>query len=207
MNTFQKQKRKKSKLKDLAERYTLAALYLLATDLRLDPEGLLRILGGLQGIDQQLAKRIDYLWQIKFGKVEIEVPRPRIPESSVFFYFESMYGEKDPYRDPVYWDKLTYYVSEEEYDGALTRVRPKINKVLDEFFKTLHVIPADYISIGTPLYDKEIPEARIFEFNIVDRNGVPQYALVYSKGEVQLTYGNVPVDKIVAILKEEGAWE
>ncbi len=119
---------------------------------------------------------------------------------------DSLYGKKDPYRDPVFWDKLPYYVSEEEYDHALTRVRSKINKVLDGFYEELHVVPANYISVGT-LYDKEIPETRVFEFNIVDRqNRVPQYALVYFKGEVQLIYGNVPAD-IVPILEEEGAWE
>jgi len=55
-NAFQRQKERQEKIKNLAERYTYAALYLLATDLRLDPESLLRIIGGLQGINPELEK-------------------------------------------------------------------------------------------------------------------------------------------------------
>lgn len=74
-SAFQRQKERQQRIKDLAERYTYAALYLLATDLRLDPEGLLRIIGGVQGINPELARRIDYLWQIIFGTVYYPAPK------------------------------------------------------------------------------------------------------------------------------------
>jgi hypothetical protein len=121
---FQKQEQKKRKLKDLAQRYTMAALYLLASDLRLDHESLLRILGGVQGINPPLGKRIDHLWQIKFGKVEVEVPKPAISEptleeiekSSAFYYRDGLKGIEKTYKEVVHWDILTEYVSESEYD-------------------------------------------------------------------------------------------
>lgn len=191
----------------LTEGFNYIGLIKLSNDVKIELESLVRILAGLQGITPAQRKRIRYLSAIKLGKVHFPGPKPGIPESSAFFYLDSLYGKKDPYLDPVYWDKLTYFVTEEEYDGALTRVRNKINKVLDGWYKTLHVEPADYISVAT-LTEHEIPEKRVFELNVIDREtGAPQYALSYFAGEVQIFYGNLPLDKIVAILKMEGAWE
>lgn len=210
---FQKQEERKHKLKDLSGRYAYEALLRLASDLKIDAESLLRIMAGLQGITPALGKRIDYLWQIKFGKVTVEVPKPAleieaIPQSSAYYYLDSLFGRRYLYLDPVYWDLLTEYVSEEEYDGALTRVRNKINAEIDVFFEgELSVVPTEKISVAT-LQGAEIPQTRVFEFNIIDRDTKePRYALKYYNGDVQIYYGNLPVDKIVAILRKEGAWE
>jgi hypothetical protein len=167
-------------------------------------------MAGLQGIDPALGERIDFLWQIHFP-----APKPMlvpeietIPESTVFSYEDKLVGKKDPYMDPIYWDILTKYVSEENYDGALARVHDRINPELEVHFGGyLSVYPAERISVGT-LYDAEIPKNRVFELHIIDRETKePRYALKYSKGEVQILYGNLPVYKIVAILKAEGLWE
>jgi hypothetical protein len=216
-NAFQSHKESEQKIKDLAERYTYAALYLLATDLRLDPEGLLRIIGGVQVINPELARRIDYLWLENFGTVyypapksvlDMEIELETIEKSSAFYFKDSLVGKKDPYKDPVFWDILPDYISEQEYNnGALTRVRNKIIPLLDDFYKNLYVSPTENISVAT-LYGSEIRKYRTFELHIIDRETkVVQYGLSYYQGALQVSYGNIPTEKIIYILRTEGIWE
>lgn len=173
-SAFERQKGKQEKINDLVKRYTYAALYLLASDLRLDPQSLLRIIGGVEGITPALAKRIDNLWIQKFGtsyypapksilEMEIEI----IEKSSAFYYRDMLYGDKDPYIDVVFWDILPDYISEEQYDKApLTRVRNKIIPVIDDFYEHLYVIPANYISVS-PLFGYERRKNRTFEVHMI----------------------------------------
>jgi hypothetical protein len=218
-NSFEKQETQKGKLKDLAERYTYAALFLLGEDLRLDPQSLLMILGGRQGISPALGKQINYLWQINFGTVYhpapksvLEIEIEEIEKSSVFYYKDSFVGKTDIYKDPIFWDILTQNISEEEYNknNALLRVRNKIIPVLDELYKTLHVDRTEYMSVA-PLFGPERRKNRTFELHIIDRETEEvQYALSYSKGELQVSEGNMPpvtANKIVYILRTEGTWE
>lgn len=206
-------------MKDLAERYALAGLFLLATDLRLDADSLLRIMSGSQGISPELGKRINYLWQIIFGTVYYPAPKPvldmeieleTIEKSSAFYYKDTMVGKKDEYKDPIFWDILTEHISEEEYkkNNALARVRNKIIPVLDKFYKNLYVRPTENISVAT-LFGSERRENRTFELHIIDRNtGAVQYGLSYSQGDLQVSDGNLPADEIVYILGTEGDyWE
>lgn len=222
LNAFERHEESKNRLKNLYERYTYAALYLLATDLRLDTESLLRIIGGLQGMSQELRKRINLLWVIKFGTTYFPAPRPVLePEmetmekGSAFFYRDPLYGEKDPYKDLVLWDILPNFISEQDYNNALTRVRNKIIPLMDEFYKTLHVEPTENISVAT-LYGPERREHRTFELHLIDRETdrntdivtyKVKYALAYSQGEMQVCDGNLPVESILNILRAEGDWQ
>ncbi len=216
VSAFQKQEGRERKLKDLAQRYTYAALYLLAKDLRLDPESLLNIIGGIQSITPELARRINYLWQIIFGTVYypaptsvLEVEIETIEKSSAFFYRDTLIGKKDPYLDPIFWDILAEQIPEEEYkkNNALARVRNKIIPVLDEFFETLYVRPSENISVAT-LFGSERRKNRTFELHIIDRETkVVRYGLSYSQGDLQVSIGNLDADKIVYILRTEGFWE
>ncbi|HEY9245287.1 MAG TPA: hypothetical protein VIO11_00420 [Candidatus Methanoperedens sp.] len=215
---FKKHEQRKSKLKDLAEGYAYAGLYLLASDLRLDTESLLRIIGGVQGITPELGRRIDYLWQIKFGTVYYPAPKSvldmdidieTIEKSSAFYYKDTMVGKKDEYLDPIFWDILTEQISEEEYkkNNALARVRNKIIPLLDAFFENLYVRPSENISVAT-LFGSERRKNRTFELHIIDRyTKVVRYALSYSQGDIQVSEGNLEADKIVYIVRTEGDWE
>jgi len=217
-NAFKRQKERQEKTIDLAEIYTYAALYLLATDLRLDPEGLLRIIGGLQGINPELGKRIDYLWLEKFGTsyypapksvLDMEIEIGTIEKSSAFFYRDPMHGIEKEYKDVVFWDILTEQINEQEYnkDNALFRVRKKIIPVLDKFYKTLYVSPSEHISIAT-LFGDERRKHRTFELHIIDtKTKSVQYSLSYSQGDLQVSDGNLQTDVIVYILRTEGIWE
>lgn len=207
MAAFEKQEQRKDKLNQLAQK-GLAELYKLSSDLTINSEDLLRILADVQGISPELGKRIDYLWQIRFGKVYYPAPKPEIPESTAFSYHDHLVGKKDPYIDPVHVDLLTEWVDEENYDGALTRVHDRINSALEVHFGGhLSIDPAEKMSVD-PRYGDEIPKTRIYELHIIDRyTNEARYGLKYFNGELQVHFGNLPFDKIVAILKEEGFWE
>jgi hypothetical protein len=212
-NNFLRHEQRGKKLKDLYEKFTYEALLTLASENKTDAESIRMIMAGFQGIPPELGERIDYLWIKNFGKVTVEVPKPvlneieTIQESSAFYYLDSIFIDRDPFKDTVYWDLLTESVTEEEYEEALTRVRNKINKVLGVFFKGLSIVPTENISVAK-LQGTEIPQSRVFELNIFDRYTKKLlYALRYCNGDVQICYGWLPFDKIVSILREEGAWE
>jgi hypothetical protein len=225
-NAFQRQKERQEKIIDLAQRYTYAALYLLAKDLRFDHESLLRVIGGLQGISPELGRKIDNLWLEYFGTsyypapksvLDMEIELETIEKGSAFFYRDPLYGKKDPYKDMVLWDILPDFTSEQEYDNALTRVRNKIIPVIDDFYKTLYVQLTLNISIST-LYGPERRANRTFELHIIEREERDadkplykvQYGLSYSNGSLQVLEGDIPeetVYKIIYILKSEGNWE
>jgi hypothetical protein len=214
-SAFERQKRSQEKINDLVKRYTYAALYLLASDLRLDAESLLRIAGGVEGITPALAKRIDNLWIQKFGTSYYPAPRSilemeieTIEKSSAFFFKDRLYGTNEPYTDLIFWDILPNYVSEKQYNKApLTRVRNKVIPVIDDFYKNLYVSPANYISVS-PLFGNERRKNRTFELHLINRKTKEvQYSLSYSQGELQIADGNIPADKIIPIIKSEGFWE
>jgi hypothetical protein len=224
LNAFERHEESKNRLKNLSEKYSYEALLRLASDLGIDAESLLRIVAGLQGITQNLAKRIDILWVLKFGTTYFPAPRPVLePEmetmekSSAFFFRDPLYGKKDPYKDMVLWDILPDFISEQEYNNALTRVRNKIIPVIDEFYKNLYVQPASNISVAT-LYGPQRRAKRTFEMHLIERDDKDtdkplykvQYGLSYSEGDIQVSEGNIPADtvyKILYILRTEGDWE
>ncbi len=83
MTAFERQEERKRKLKELYEKYKFEALLKLASDLRIDAETLLRIMSGSQGIDVEIGKHIDWLWQVIFGKVKVEVPKADLREALI----------------------------------------------------------------------------------------------------------------------------
>lgn len=123
---------------------------------------------------------------------------------SAFRYMEGLVGRKSTYRLPNHKDIFPY--EESNYDGALTRVRSDINRVIEIFFKgELSIEEADYISEGTT---SECPESRRYEFEILNvETDVLLYGLTYQEGKILNVFGNVPADAIASILRREGAWE
>jgi hypothetical protein len=104
-----------------------------------------------------------------------------------------------------------------EYDkGPLTRVRNKINDYLDGSYKTLQTDPTDNISV-TSLFGSERPKTRAFELHIIEIEPGEaageaeirkvQYALKYTEGDFEVSYGNLQLDIIRPIIKMEGIWE
>ena len=55
-NAYEKHEDRKGKLKELSEKYQSEALLKLASTLEITPEGLLRILAGVQGINPLLGR-------------------------------------------------------------------------------------------------------------------------------------------------------
>ncbi len=67
--------------------------------------------------------------------------------------------------------------------------------------------PTENISVAT-LFGSERRKNRTFELHIINRDtGSVQYALSYSQGDLQVFDENLPLDKIVYILRTEGDWE
>jgi len=226
LSAFERHEESKNRLKNLYEKYSYEALLRLASDLGIDAESLLRIVAGLQGITPELGRKIDNLWLENFGTsyypappsiLDMEIELETMEKSSAFFYRDPMIGIKKEYKDLVLWDILPDFISEQEYNNALTRVRNKIIPVLDDFYKTLCVQPTSNISIST-LYGPERRANRTFELHLIERDDEDtdkplykvQYGLSYSKGEIQVLEGNIPpdtVDKIIYIIRTEGEWE
>lgn len=203
--SFQKQEERKARLHQLAEK-GLAELYKLAADLKIGSEDLLRILADVQGIDPDLGRRIDYLWQIRFGRVSVKVPKPELkpPESSIFDAIYKLVGKKETYKVANVKDVLTELIEDVNYDGALHRVIPRINEILHAFFKGhLNLEEEQGISSGTT---SEVPEFRKFELEILHENE-PQYVFIYGKGVIINLIGDLPAEKLVKVLKDEGKWE
>ncbi len=123
---------------------------------------------------------------------------------SVYKYMDELVGEKDPYRLPNHKDVFPY--EEYDYDGALTRVRDDINRILENFFNgKLSIVPSDSISEGT---SSECPESRRYELEILDKEtNALLYGLIYQSGRIRTIIGNLPIAAISSVLKNEGAWE
>ncbi len=204
---YEKHKQREDKLKKLAEK-PLEELYMQASELEISAEDLLRILAGVQGISPELGKRIDELYNKKFPvpppPKPVEIPPPTIKECSVFMYIDYMVGKKDKYFSPNHRDVLTEDISKSEYDGALTRVRPKINDIINRFFKnTLQ------ISKGEGLSDDVVkcPKHRTYEFSIVDfRDDEPYYQFQYRQGRIIFASRGLEsiTGDVEQILRDEG---
>ncbi len=125
-------------------------------------------------------------------------------ECTVFRFMDSLVGRKDSYRLPNQVDVFPSLVKKD--DGALKRVHTPINRVIEPFFKgKLKIEEAAYMSEGTT---SDCPESRRYELEILDTDtDAILYGLIYQEGKILSVIGNLPVDRIVPILRAEGAWE
>lgn len=150
---------------------------------------------------------------------EIFIRPIKVPEEippglcSAFEYTDDFYNRKygyiDPYKSLNQRDVLTKLIADEEYDGALIRVRAKVNEILNVFFgKNMDVENNPDKSL--PSTTSKCPEYRRYELELIDHDyleGDTQYKLIYYKGIIQDSTGDLPKDKVVKVLREEGKWE
>ncbi len=221
--SFQKQEERKARLSQLAEK-GLAELYKLASDLKIGSEDLLRILANVQGISPELGRRIDFLWQIRFGKVLIKAPKPElIPpitspkpleierKCSLLIHIDALEHNLIAYFAINYKDFLTEHIEYPHYDEAIDRPR----KYLNEFFvnftrvkdKSMGLVESE-LSMEVR-YDEECPKKyRVFEMEMIEiETETLRYGLKYANGRVLKSVGNIPIKEIIRILRREKVWE
>jgi hypothetical protein len=200
-------KRGGEQLDDLFKLYVLPSISKLASDLKTNVDTLIRVYARKEPISDALAKQLMYLWALKLGKVQVPVPKPvleRPMEGSVFDAVYKLVGKTESYKVSNIKDVLTEIVDDADYDGALHRVIPEIRYHLNVHFKgRLSMQEETGISSGTT---SQVPEFRRLELEIIDKNE-QQYVLIYGRGMIINSIGNLPVDKIIAVLKKEGKWE
>ncbi len=135
----------------------------------------------------------------------IQVITPPPLECSVFEYLDNVQGKSEAYKTINQKDVLSVSIEYADYDGALEKVHSKINRIVENFFGGNLTIEDSEMSSGiTP----DCPGSRTYEFEIYDETIHDiQYALKYSKGNIQLVIGGLPVEKIINVLREAKVWE
>ncbi len=128
-----------------------------------------------------------------------------------FLYIDGLEHSGTIYFALNHKDILPTYVGYAGYDHAMDSVREYINPFMRRFFMSkndaMGLVEASSLSMDTR-YGEECPAARRYEFELVDiETESLRYGLVYSKGRVVFSKGNLPIDRIVPLLKSIGAWE
>ncbi len=147
-------------------------------------------------------------------KERIEEAEKELVEKKKCSSFEYIDGLED--HGTVYFalnhkDFLPAYVGYDQYDHAMDAVRDFINDFIRNFFrskdKSMGLVEARSSSMDTR-YGDECPDSRRYEFELIDiETESLRYGLVYSKGMIVSSKGNLPLLRIVAVLKSIGAWE
>jgi len=135
----------------------------------------------------------------------------KVKKCSGFEYVDGLEDRGTVYFAVNHKDFLPAYIDYSEYDHAMDAVRDYINEFMRTFFrskdKSMGLVEASSPSMDTR-YGEECPDSRIYEFELVDIDSDQlKYGLVYSKGRVVFSKGNLPIDRIVLLLKSIGAWE
>lgn len=144
------------------------------------------------------------LVEIKVRPIQVIPPPP--PECSVFEYLDNVQGKSEVYKTINQKDILPVSIKASGYDGALEPVHAKINSIVEKFFGGNLKIEDSEMSSG--ITTEDCPDTRTYEFEIYDDTIHDiQYALKYSKGNVQLVIGGLPVEKIINVLREAKVWE
>lgn len=196
------------KIKDLAP---YEALFKLASDLKIDIESLMKILAGIQGIDIELGRRIEYLWQIRKGKVHVPVPKAELVPEKKFepipiepeefetikgcSYFSTADEKEEEYRDGListkgsvtfvmnHRDILTEFVSVEDYDGALKVVLKEIDKIFLKFINERNG------NFGLGDFAKALSSGTVPSGQCTDSRKYEFEARRYEDGEYVFAYG------------------
>jgi hypothetical protein len=213
MNSYDKQEQHKERLIQLAEK-AVTELYKLSFSLKISPEDLLRILADEQGITPELGRRIDYLWQIRFGTARVEVPKPFLPvikECRAYTYLSGLEHGDIIYMPINHRDTLPDCGEGDAYDHAMDPIRDYIDDWAATFMrrkdKAMQLVQAKEPS-ESPHYESECPDSRQYEFELIDEEEEKRYKIVYSKGKIIYSKGkNLPLEEIVSLLKKIGKWE
>lgn len=226
-SAYEKQQETITLLSALGEKYGLTTgfnyvgLIKLSQDLRVELESIVRILGGLQGVDPEQGKKIRYLYAIKMGKVHIEVPKPfleppkppelEIRKCSTLTALSGLEHGTTLYMASNHRDVLPYFIEHENYDGAMNPVRVWIDDWATNSFrkkdKAMGLVIAPELSISTH-HQNDCPEARRYEYELIDNYTEEiKYGIKYTQGKIVWSKGNLPLQDIVSILKNIGKWE
>lgn len=225
-NAFEKQEERKRNLKELAEKYQYEGLLKLASRLGITPEDLMRILAGVQGIDEILDRRIDLLWIEKFGTVYIKVPKPflnldiRVPEPptidikmcSAFTRLTGLEDKNTIYEAINTRHVLSNYVEPQNYNPtSINRIANWLEEWSVTFFrkkdKSMRIVKATELSVSTH-YGRDCPNSPRLEYELLDiETGEPRYGFIYTKGKIIWSIGNLPLSEISSIVKDLGVWE
>jgi hypothetical protein len=208
VNAFQRQEEIKNKFLDLYEKFEPKGLLGLKNKLGITAEDYLNILADIQGIPPNVARRIDYLWEIEFGTVYVPAPMSILDELTEYSIFDAIYkfvAKGESYKTFNSKDVQPTKIEDNDYNGALPRVLPEINNILHKFFKgNFEIEETTGISSGITT---QSPEFRKFELEILENTNEIQYFLIYGKGLVIDSIGALPLEKIITVLKREGSWE
>lgn len=194
-NAYTKHEERQKKLNDLVK----DALSNLVSELRIDIDSLLRIMLGLQGIDPDLGRRIDELWQLRKGKMipapkaevvpekKFEPPKPKPIEAPEvekkciqFGYEDALYDDEtnNEYMSIDHIDSLPEFGDKEDYEYAMKKIRRDVNLFFAEYFvhkgKFFTLKEADDVEPNV-LYNDECPKFRTYEFVIVDLEDNPSH--------------------------------
>ena len=222
-DVYEKHEERKNKLKELSQKVQYGALLGLASKLGISAEDLLRILAEVQGIDPELGRKIDLLWEIEFGSVKIEVAKPFLNQNTQ----EQLKNQLRKCRTETHLmglehgdimyiainhrDVRPYFEETETPDLDVVPVVEYINDWVTTFFrrkdKAMKLVKALRPSMSTH-YGHECPESRYYEFELIDNeNEETKYRLIYSQGKIVKKIGNLPAIEIAALLKKIGKWE
>ena len=161
-----------------------------------------------ESISLDVAIKLRFLWAIEFGTSYIPGPRSIIDEQLESSVYDSVYkfiGENEKeYKITNIKDVLPHKIEDIDYDGALQRVIPEINKILHIFYKkSLKAELSRELSSGTTTV---VPKFRTFEIEILE-DRVMQYYFIYGKGKIIDSSESLHYKEIADILKNDGAWE
>ncbi len=186
----------------------------LAEDLKIDGESFLRIHAGLQSISPEQRNRIRYLYAKELGKVSIKAPKPflepEIKRCTTFTYLTGLEHENTLYFAINHRYVLPDFVEYGDYDRAIDTVRNFLDSWAETFFrkkdKSMQLVKASEPSMSTH-FGNDCPDAKRYEFELIDNETEEiRYKLIYSKGKIVQSTGNLPLDESVSILKKTG-WE
>jgi hypothetical protein len=126
---------------------------------------------------------------------------------SLFWHLQFLVGKREPlYQTNVnHKDVLPVLTSRRDYDGALARVLPRINALLQPFLsKDTSIVPGGL----TDALTTRCPEFRRYELEVYDNDTKEvSTALTYWKGRLHTVHGRLPAQAIAEALRQEGQWE
>ncbi len=184
-----------------------------AKDLGISREVLLKILRKEETINLEIARRLRYLWQIRLGTAKVEVPKPFLPvikKCRVYTYLSGLEHGDIVYLAINHLDILPDCGESDAYDHSMDPIRDYIDDWATNHVrrkdKAMRLVKALEPSKSTH-YGHECPESRRYIFELMDEKEGMRYKLVYSKGKVIHSIGDIPLQEIVSLLKKVGKWE
>lgn len=221
-SVFEKHEQRKKEIIELYQKTEFRDLRLLTYRLGMSADDFLGILEGSQGIDPELGRRIDYLWQIKFGTTKIQAPKPylepgteiKIKKCRAYTYLSGLEHGDIMYLAINHRDVLPDCGESDAYDHSMDSIRDHIDEWATTYMrrkdKAMELVKALQPSISTH-YGDECPTNRYYEFELeeIQQEG-KRYRLVYMKGKIIKLVGNIPqqeIAEITELFKKIGKWE